>query len=140
MKDKSMKNNILFIFCTIFFTGCQATNQSVEQQQTICKTLSQGYLKIQNQQEYEFWRLEKVVNQQDHTLKLTYKQPTENGVIMSSLLLPTVEFVCTQQQQQIKVAVQQPTGQLVQVLELKLAETAIGKPKIHDLTAQSKTQ
>ena len=35
---------------------------------------------------------------------------------------------------------QQPTGQLVQVLELKLAEAAIGKPKIHDLTAQSKTQ
>ena len=80
------------------------------------------------------------MNQQDHTLKLTYKQPTENGVIMSSLLLPTVDFVCTQQQQQVKVAVQQPTGQLVQVLELKLAETAIGKPKIHDLTAQSKTQ
>ncbi|WP_228252581.1 hypothetical protein [Acinetobacter sp. WCHA45] len=104
--------------------------------------LAQDYLKTQNQQTYEFWRLEKVQTQaQQSTLRLTYKQPTENGVIMSSLLLPTVEFICRQQQQQqVKVAVQQPTGQLVQVLELKLAETAIGKQKIHDLTAQSKTQ
>ncbi|AVZ84529.1 hypothetical protein CDG55_01380 [Acinetobacter sp. WCHA45] len=104
--------------------------------------MAQDYLKTQNQQTYEFWRLEKVQTQaQQSTLRLTYKQPTENGVIMSSLLLPTVEFICRQQQQQqVKVAVQQPTGQLVQVLELKLAETAIGKQKIHDLTAQSKTQ
>jgi ABC-type phosphate transport system permease subunit len=62
------------------------------------------------------------------------------GLMLSSNFLPTVKIECTQQQQQVKVAVQQPTGQLVQVLELKLAETAIGKPKIHDLTAQSKTQ
>ncbi len=72
--------------------------------------------------------------------KLTYKKPNENGLMLSSNFLPTVKIECTQQQQQIKVAVQQPTGQLVQVLELKLAEAAIGKPKIHDLTAQSKTQ
>ena len=61
--------------------------------------LAQGYLKTQNQQTYEFWRLEKAQTQaQQSTLRLTYKQPTENGVIMSSLLLPTVEFICRQQQ------------------------------------------
>ncbi|ESK55736.1 hypothetical protein [Acinetobacter tjernbergiae] len=136
-----MKNNILFIMSICLLIGCKAQNPAAQQQQEVCKTLSHGYLKIQNQDEYQFWRLEKIVTQaQQNTLKLTYKQPTESGVMMSSLLLPTVEFVCTQQQQQIKVAVQQPTGQLVQVLELKLAETAIGKPQSHDLVAQSKTQ
>ena len=102
--------------------------------------LAQGYLKTQNQQTYEFWRLEKVQTQaQQSTLRLTYKQPTENGVIMSSLLLPTVEFVC-QQQQHIALAIKQPTGQIVQMLELQLPEQTIGTPKSRDLTAQSKTQ
>ena len=103
--------------------------------------LAQGYLKTQNQQTYEFWRLEKVQTQaQQSTLRLTYKQPTENGVIMSSLLLPTVEFICRQQQQHIALAIKQPTGPIVQVMELQLPQNTIGTPKIHDLTAQSKTQ
>ena len=103
--------------------------------------LAQGYLKTQNQQTYEFWRLEKVQTQaQQNTLRLTYKQPTENGVIMSSLLLPTVEFICRQQQQHIALAIKQPTGPIVQGMELQLPQNTIGKPKIHDLTAQSKTQ
>ncbi len=102
--------------------------------------MAQGYLKTQNQQTYEFWRLEKVQTQaQQSTLRLTYKQPTENGVIMPNLLLPTMEFVC-QQQQHIALAIKQPTGQIVQMLELQLPQNTIGKPKIHDLTAQSKTQ
>jgi len=128
-----MKNNILFIISTILFTGCQTPEQANQQQQATCKTLSQGYLKIQNQQTYEFWRLEKVETQAEQsTLKLTYKQPTENGVIMSGLNLPTVEFLCTQQQQHVVLALQQPTGKSVQVLELGLAKTTIGKPKSLD--------
>ena len=103
--------------------------------------MAQGYLKTQNQQTYEFWRLEKVQTQaQQSTLRLTYKQPTENGVIMSNLLLPTVEFVCQQQQQHIVLAIKQPTGQIVQVLELQLPQHTIGTPKSRDLIAQTKTQ
>lgn len=128
-----MKNNILFIISTVLFTGCQATNQTVQQQQEVCKTLSQGYLKIQNQQDYQFWRLEKIDAQtQPNSLQLTYKQPTENGIIMSSLLLPTIEFVCTQQQQHVTVAVKQPTGQSIRVLELELAQDTIGTPRNPD--------
>lgn len=136
-----MKNNILFIFSTIFFTGCNLTDQSTYQQQQVCKSLSQGYLQIQNQSTYELWKMEKSeAPEQPRVIKLTYKKPNENGLMLSSNFLPTVKIECTQQQQQVKVAVQQPTGQLVQVLELKLAETAIGTPKSRDLTAQSKTQ
>lgn len=102
--------------------------------------LAQGYLKTQNQQTYEFWRLEKVQTQaQQSTLRLTYKQPTENGVIMPNLLLPTMEFVC-QQQQHIALAIKQPTGQIVQMLELQLPEQTIGTPKSRDLIAQTRTQ
>ena len=54
-----MKNNILFIFSTIFFTGCNLTDQSTYQQQQVCKSLSQGYLQIQNQSTYELWKMEK---------------------------------------------------------------------------------
>ena len=103
--------------------------------------LAQGDLKTQNQQTYEFWRLEKVQTQaQQSTLRLTYKQPTENGVIMSSLLLPTVEFICRQQQQHIALAIKQPTGQIVQMLELQLPEQTIGTPKSRDLIARTRTQ
>lgn len=134
-----MKNNSLFIVSMVLLMGCHAPDQSAEQQQNICKTLAQGYLKIQNQQTYEFWRLEKVQTQQS-TLELTYKQPTENGVIMSNLLLPTVEFVCRQQQQRITLAIKQPTGSNVQVLELQLPQQTIGTPKSRDLIAQTRTQ
>lgn len=103
--------------------------------------MAQGYLKTQNQQTYEFWRLEKVQTQaQQNTLRLTYKQPTENGVIMSSLLLPTVEFICRQQQQHIALAIKQPTGPIVQVMELQLPQNTIGTPKSRDLIAQTRTQ
>lgn len=103
--------------------------------------LAQGYLKTQNQQTYEFWRLEKVQTQaQQNTLRLTYKQPTENGVIMSSLLLPTVEFICRQQQQHIALAIKQPTGPIVQGMELQLPQNTIGTPKSRDLIAQTRTQ
>ncbi|MBP9788585.1 MAG: hypothetical protein KBC72_13765, partial [Acinetobacter sp.] len=106
-----MKNKILFIMSICLLIGCKAQNLAVQQQQEVCKTLSHGYLKIQNQDEYQFWRLEKIVTQaQQNTLKLTYKQPTENGVMMSSLLLQTVEFLCTQQQQHIALSIVQPTG------------------------------
>lgn len=136
-----MKNNSLFIFSMVLLMGCHAPDQSAEQQQNICKTLAQGYLKIQNQQTYEFWRLEKVQTQaQQSTLRLTYKQPTENGVIMSNLLLPTVEFVCQQQQQRITLAIKQSTGSNVQVLELQLSQQTIGTPKSRGLIAQTKTQ
>ncbi|MCY6413060.1 hypothetical protein QTA56_13115 [Acinetobacter sp. VNH17] len=136
-----MKNNSLFIFSMVLLMGCHTPDQGAEQQQNICKTLAQGYLKIQNQQTYEFWRLEKVQTQaQQSTLRLTYKQPTENGVIMSNLLLPTVEFVCQQQQQHIALAIKQPTGQIVRVLELQLPEQTIGTPKSRDLIAQTRTQ
>jgi hypothetical protein len=122
-----MKNNILFIMSICLLIGCKAQNPAVQQQQEVCKTLSHGYLKIQNQNEYQFWRLEKIATQaQQNTLKLTYKQPTENGVMMSSLLLQTVEFLCTQQQQHIALSIVQPTGQPAQVLEL--AQASMGKP------------
>lgn len=136
-----MKNNSLFIFSMVLLMGCHAPDQGAEQQQNICKTLARGYLKIQNQQTYEFWRLEKVQTQaQQNTLRLSYKQPTENGVIMSNLLLPTVEFVCRQQQQRITLAIKQPTGSNVQVLELQLPQQTIGTPKSRDLIAQTRTQ
>jgi hypothetical protein len=122
-----MKNNILFIMSICLLIGCKAQNPAAQHQQEVCKTLSHGYLKIQNQNEYQFWRLEKIATQaQQNTLKLTYKQPTENGVMMSNLLLPTVEFLCTQQQQHIALSIVQPTGQPMQVLEL--AQAPMGKP------------
>lgn len=136
-----MKNKLLFIVCSILFTGCQFTDQNAYQQQQVCKRLAEGYLTTQNQQSYEFWKLEQgPAQEQQHTLKLTYKKPNENGLILSGVYLPTVELECTLKNQQIMVSVIQAKGALVPVLNVQLQNEAIGKPKSPDLIAQSKTQ
>lgn len=136
-----MKNKILFIICSVLFTGCQFTDQNAYQQQQVCKRLAEGYLTTQNQQSYEFWKLEQApTHEQQSTLKLTYKKPNENGLILSGVYLPTVELECTLKNQQIMVSVIQAKGALVPVLNVQLQNEAIGKPKSPDLIAQSKTQ
>lgn len=136
-----MKNKLLFIICSVLFTGCQFTDQNAYQQQQVCKRLAEGYLTTQNQQSYEFWKLEQApTHEQQSTLKLTYKKPNENGLILSGVYLPTVELECTLKNQQIMVSVIQAKGALVPVLNVQLQNEAIGKPKSPDLIAQSKTQ
>ncbi|RZF56704.1 hypothetical protein EXE30_00135 [Acinetobacter halotolerans] len=136
-----MKNKLLFIVCSVLFTGCQFTDQNAYQQQQVCKRLAEGYLTTQNQQSYEFWKLEQApTHEQQSTLKLTYKKPNENGLILSGVYLPTVELECTLKNQQIMVSVIQAKGALVPVLNVQLQNEAIGKPKSPDLIAQSKTQ
>lgn len=136
-----MKNKLLFIICSVLFTGCQFTDQNAYQQQQVCKRLAEGYLTTQNQQSYEFWKLEQApTHEQQSTLKLTYKKPNENGLILSGVYLPTVELECTLKNQQIMVSVIQAKGALVPVLNVQLQNEAIGKPKSSDLIAQSKTQ
>ncbi|MCH7308513.1 hypothetical protein MMO38_10260 [Acinetobacter sp. NIPH 1852] len=136
-----MKNKLLFIVCSILFTGCQFTDQNAYQQQQVCKRLAEGYLTTQNQQSYEFWKLEQAAtHEQQSTLKLTYKKPNENGLILSGVYLPTIELECTLKNQQIMVSVIQAKGVLVTVLNVQLQNEAIGKPKSPDLIAQSKTQ
>lgn len=140
-EDKAMKNKVLFILCSLVFTGCQINDQKTHQQQEICKTLSEGYLKTQNQQTYEFWKLEQIPNQaEQNTLKLIYKKPNENGLVLTGLLLPTVELECTLKQQHIVVSVAQPTGKNLQVLEVILPKPTNDTPRNPDLVARSETQ
>ncbi|ENX18428.1 hypothetical protein F895_00043 [Acinetobacter sp. CIP 64.2] len=136
-----MKNNILFILSAILFTGCHFTEQATYQQQQVCKSLSQGYLQIQNQPTYELWKMEQATAPAHaQIIKLTYKKPNENGVMLSSTFLPTVELECKLQQQQIVVSVIQKAGPSIPVLNVQLQNEAIGKPRSPDLVAQSKTQ
>ncbi|MCH7382035.1 MULTISPECIES: hypothetical protein [Acinetobacter] len=136
-----MKNNILFILSAVLFTGCNLTDQATYQQQQVCKSLSQGYLQIQNQPTYELWKMEKSqAPEQTRIIKMTYKKPNENGLILSSNFLPTVELECKLQQQHIVVSVIQKTGPSIPVLNVQLQNDAIGKPRSPDLVAQSKTQ
>ncbi|WP_109440143.1 hypothetical protein [Acinetobacter haemolyticus] len=134
-----MKNKLLFILYSVLFTGCQFTDQQVYQQQQVCKRLAEGYLTTQNQQTYEFWKLEQGPTQgQQHKLKLTYKKPNENGLILSSLLLPTVELECILEQQQIRVSVTQATGKQIHVLEVHLPDATNDIPRNLVQVAQSK--
>lgn len=134
-----MKNKLLFIVFSVLFTGCQFTDRTVYQQQQICKRLAEGYLTTQNQQMYEFWKLEQSPTQgQQHTIKLTYKKPNENGLILSGLLLPTVELECTLEQQQIMVSVIQAAGKQVRVLEVQLPDATNDIPRNLVQVAQSK--
>lgn len=52
-----MKINNLFLVSILLLTGCQLPDQKTHQQQEICKSLAEGYLKIQNRQGYELWKL-----------------------------------------------------------------------------------
>ncbi|ENX19534.1 MULTISPECIES: hypothetical protein [Acinetobacter] len=136
-----MKNKILFILSTILFTGCDFSAQASYPQQQVCKSLSEGYLRMQNQTTYELWRMEKRdAPEQTRIIKMTYKKPNENGVMLPSQYLPTMELECRLQQQHIVVSVIQATGALVPVLNVQLQNDAIGKPKSPDLIAQSKIQ
>ncbi|WP_111828174.1 MULTISPECIES: hypothetical protein [Acinetobacter] len=136
-----MKNNILFILSVILLTGCDLTDQATYQQQQVCKSLSQGYLQIQNQPTYELWKMEQATaSAHAQIIKLTYKKPNENGVMLSSTFLPTVELECKLQQQHIVVSVIQKAGLSIPVLNVQLQNEAIGKPRSPDLVAQSKTQ
>lgn len=136
-----MKNIILFILTTVLFAGCQLTDQQAYQQQEVCKTLTQGYLKIQNQPTYELWKLEHIPTQdQKDTLKLTYKKPNENGVVLAGTLLPTVVLECSLQQQHIVVSLVQATGEPTPVLEVQLPNQTIGTLKNRELIAQIETR
>ncbi|MBC9230067.1 hypothetical protein HI850_012100 [bacterium SPL81] len=136
-----MKNKILFILTTVLFAGCQLTDQQAHQQQEVCKTLSQGYLKIQNQPTYELWKLEHIpTKDQKDTLKLTYKKPNENGVVLTGTLLPTVVLECSLQQQHIVVSLVQATGEPTPVLEVQLPNQTIGTLKNRELIAQTETR
>jgi hypothetical protein len=140
-KDKPMKNNILFIFSMILLTGCELSDQATYPQQQLCKSLSEGYLRMQNQPTYELWKMENAeANAQTRIIKMTYKKPNENGVMLSSNLLPTVELECKLQQQHIVVSVLPKTGPSIPVLNVQLQNDAIGKPRSPDLIAQTKTQ
>ena len=136
-----MKNNILFILTTVLFTGCSLTDQATYQQQQVCKSLSEGYLRLQNQPTYELWKMEKAeAPQQTRIIKMTYKKPNENGLMLSSTFLPTVELECKLQQQHIVVSVIQKTGPSIPVLNVQLQNETIGKPRSPDLVAQTRTQ
>lgn len=136
-----MKNKVLFILSTILFTGCDFSAQASYPQQQVCKSLSEGYLRLQNQTTYELWKMEKRdAPEQTRIIKMTYKKPNENGVMLSSNLLPTVELECRLQQQHIVLSVIQATGALVPVMNVQLQNDAIGTPKSLGLIAQSKTQ
>jgi len=96
---------------------------------------------MQNQTTYELWKMEKRdAPEQTRIIKMTYKKPNENGVMLPSQYLPTMELECRVQQQHIVVSVIQATGALVPVLNVQLQNDAIGKPKSPDLIAQSKIQ
>lgn len=136
-----MKNNILFIFGIILLSGCELSDQATYPQQQVCKSLSEGYLRLQNQPTYELWKMEKgVATAESRIIKMTYKKPNENGVMLASNLLPTVELECKLQQQHIVVSVLPKTGPSIPVLNVQLQNDAIGKPRSPDLIAQSKTQ
>lgn len=69
-----MKINNLFLVSILLLTGCQLPDQKTHQQQEICKSLAEGYLKIQNRQGYELWKLKNHNPQtKTDTVELTYK-------------------------------------------------------------------
>lgn len=128
-----MKNKILFIFSCIVLGGCELSDQATYPQQQVCRSLSEGYLRMQNQMTYELWKMEKgEAVAPARIIRLTYKKPNENGVMLSSQFLPTVELECTLRQQQIVVSVLPKTGQPIPVLNVQLQNDAIGTPKSPD--------
>ena len=140
-RSKTMKINNLFLVSILLLTGCQLPDQKTHQQQEICKSLAEGYLKIQNRQGYELWKLKNHNPQtKTDTVELTYKKPNENGVVVSASLLSTVVLECTRKEQQIVMFIPQTTGESIPVLEVQVPPTSTDTQKNLGLVAQTKIQ
>ena len=113
-----MKTYTLLFIC-LWLAACQPQYQQNTSQNALCQSLIGGYLKMQSLPGYQLWKITALPSITEwHYL---YKKPTENGLIMTGLLQPKIEFVCSQQQQHLRLELLQTSRQLrLPLFELRL--------------------
>ena len=97
-KKQQIRDNIMKKLCFIFIfllTACHPLNTKQQQQDYICQSMIQGYLKIQQLQNYQFWHGETLAPNQ---MNYWYRPVTEHGVMIGALKAQQLVFECSQDQ------------------------------------------
>ncbi|MBJ9983853.1 hypothetical protein IAE19_00145 [Acinetobacter sp. S40] len=102
-----MKNLCFIASIGLLISACQPLHPEKQQQDFICRSMIQGYLKIQQHTEYKLWSVDM---QRPQQIRYTYRPISENGMMISTLKNQAFNFECLQNKTtfQLRLKSQQP--------------------------------
>lgn len=117
IRDNIMKK-LCFIFI-FFLTACHPLDAKQQQQDYICQSMIQGYLKIQQLYNYQFWRSEALTPNQ---MNYWYRPVSEHGLMIGELKTQQLVFECSQDQNVFRL---QRPYEKAPLLKVQLPNTAL---------------
>ena len=116
-----MMKKLFLLFIPLVFTACQS-DQNIPKQTYICQNLIEGYLKAQNQPDYQLSQRQ----DSNDAIRYVYQQSQHNGA--GSKLIPSqLEFTCRQQKHTITLQRISQTGQPISLFVVYLSR----QPVVH---------
>lgn len=102
-----MKKIYFILVLGLIVSACQPINPEKQQQDFICRSMIQGYLKIQPHSKYKLWSIDM---QRPQQIRYTYHAVSENGMMIGTLKNQTLDFECLQNQTtfRLRLKSQQP--------------------------------
>jgi len=116
-----MKLNAILLF-TIVLAGCQPHPKNEQHRHTVCQSLIEGYLKMNNLQDY---KLEQRTDDETSTIShYQYKRNSSNEVVMLNSVYSKLYFSCRQQQKSYFLTQHSSEGQTTPILEVHFPSNA----------------
>lgn len=98
----------IFIF---FLTACHPLDVKQQQQDYICQSMIQGYFKIQQLNQYQFWYRKSITS---NLITYWYRPVSEHGLMIGELKTQQLVFECSQDQNVFRLRRSHETTSLLQ--------------------------
>ncbi|WP_119025523.1 hypothetical protein [Acinetobacter soli] len=102
-----------FIFTFIFLlSACHPLDAKQQQQDYICQSMIQGYLKMQQLYDFRLWQRESHTPNQ---VRYQYRPASEHGMLIGTLKTEQLVFECSQNQNLFRIQRPNEHASLLQV-------------------------
>ncbi|MFW1690738.1 hypothetical protein ACG9H2_12310 [Acinetobacter ursingii] len=90
-----MKKLCFMLSIGLLLSACQPLSAEKQQQDFICRSMIQGYLRIQQYTQYKLWSVDM---QRPKLFRYIYRPVTDNGMMIGALKNQALNFDCIQDQ------------------------------------------